>query len=220
MKTKESRSKLNTLLLVILIIIIGTIALLKIYPDILNKQNKQNKPIVFDEELTPEIVINIIKAEIKDIGELATIEYIYTNSGKFEDPKKIFGKNIPLTTKSFIAKWDGTIKAGVIIDKIIVSSSDLNKEIIIKLPKAEILSHEIDTSTIETLDEKDGLFNRVKVEDVRNFDDLNKKAMEERAIKHGILDKSLENAKAIIEKLVNNDVIVEQGYKIKFELPE
>lgn len=175
-------------------------------------------PIVWTDKPTTEITIDLIKSEIKDIGELATIEYLYTDAGKFEDPKKVFGVNIPFTTKSFIAKWDGIIKAGVKIDEVIVEINDVNKEIIIHVPNAEILSHEIDSKSVETLDEKDGLFNAVKVEDVRQFDAVSKETMEARAIENGILDKAYDNAKDIIEKLVNNDVVQEQGYTIKFEM--
>ncbi len=86
------------------------------------------------------------------------------------------------------------------------------------MPNAEILSHEIASGSIETLDEKDGLFNPVKVDDVREFDAISKEAMEERAIENGILDKAFENAKEIIERLVNNDIVQEQHYEIKFEV--
>lgn len=176
-------------------------------------------PIVQYEVASREVTIDLIKSEIDDIGELATVEYFYTDAGKFEDAAKIFGKDIPFsfTTKSFIAKWDGIIKAGVKIDKITVEINDDVKEIIIHMPQAEILSHEVDNDSIETLDEKNGLFNPVKVDDVREFDGISKTAMEERAIENGILDKAFENAKNIIEKLVNNDIVQEQEYTIKFE---
>ena len=171
-------------------------------------------------EATKEVSLDLIKAEIFDIGELATVEYFYTDAGKFEDPKQLFGVNVPFTTKSFIAKWDGVIKAGVEIEKIIVEVNDASKEIIVHMPKAVILSHEIEEDSIETLDEKDGLFNPVKVEDVREFDKISKEAMEERAIENGILSKAIENAKEIIEKLVNNDVVQEQEYVIMFKTIE
>lgn len=184
--------------------------------------DRLSDPVAVYDEASKEVTLSLIESEIKDIGELATIEYLYTDAGKFEDPKKLFGTNIniPFTTKSFIAKWDGIIKAGVQIDQIIVEINDANKEIIIHMPNAEILSHEIDNNSIETLDEKDGLFNPVKVEDVREFDAVSKDAMEQQAIENGILDKAFENAKEIIEKLVNNDVVQEQGYTIKFEVIE
>ena len=179
-------------------------------------------PIAVYEEASTEVDISLINSKIQDIGELATIEYLYTDAGKFEDPAKLFGKDIPFsfTTKSFIAKWDGNIKAGVKIDQIIVEINDADKEIIVHMPEAEILSHEIEDDSIETLDEKDGLFNPVKVEDVRAFDAISKDAMEQRAIENGILDKAYDNAKGIIEKLINNDVVKELGYSIKFKLIE
>lgn len=161
-----------------------------------------------------------INTEIQDIGELATVEYLYTDAGKFEDPKQLFGKNVPFTTKSFIAKWDGNIKAGVEISEVTAEVDKDNKVIVIHMPKARILSHQIDKDSIETLDQKDGLFNPVKVEDVRNFDSISQDAMEERAIENGILDKAFENAKNIIRKIVDNDLVEELGYTIRFETIE
>lgn len=196
----------------------------KKYEDVIKKLEAEverlSDPVAVYGEASKEVTLNLIESEIKEIGELATIEYLYTDAGKFEDPKKLFGTriNIPFTTKSFIAKWDGIIKAGVQMDQIIVEINDANKEITIHMPSAEILSHEIDNNSIETLDEKDGLFNSVKVEDVREFDAASKEAMTQRAIENGILDKAFENAKEIVEMLVNNDVVQEQGYNIKFEV--
>ena len=72
------------------------------------------------------------------------------------------------------------------------------------MPKARILSHQIDKDSIETLDQKEGLFNPVKVEDVRNFDSVSQDAMEERAktvfwIKHLKMQKiSLEKSLTMI----------------------
>ena len=196
----------------------------KKYEDVIRELEAEvdrlSDPVAVYDDVSKEVMLSLIESEIKDIGELATIEYLYTDAGKFEDPKKVFGVNIPFTTKSFIAKWDGIIKAGVQINQIIVDIDEANKEIIIHMPNAEILSHEIDSNSIETLDEKDGLFNPVKVEDVREFDAVSKDAMEKRAIENGILDKAFENAKEIIEKFVNNDVVQEQGYTIKFEVIE
>ncbi len=171
------------------------------------------------EMASKEISINLLKSQICDIGELATVEYLYTNAGKFENPKKLLGVNVPLTTKSFIAKWDGIIKAGVKVDEINIETDDPNKEIVIYIPKATILSHEIMDDNIETLDQKDGLFNPVKVEDVRTFDSISKESMEKRAIENGLLDKSDKNAKQIIKKLVNNEAIKNLGYHISFETP-
>ncbi len=179
-------------------------------------------PVAVYEEATKEIDIRVINADIQSIGELATIEYLYTDAGKFEDPAELFGKEIPFsfTTKSFIAKWDGSIKAGVDITKVTAEANDTTKEILIHIPKAKILSHEIQEESIETLDEKNGLFNQIKVEDIREFDAISKDAMEQRAIENGILDKAFENAKEIIQQLVHTELVEELEYTITFEVME
>ena len=184
--------------------------------------NRLSEPVAVYEEAAQEIDIAVINAEIRDIGELATIEYLYTDAGKFEDPAELFGKEIPFsfTTKSFIAKWDGSIKAGVDISRVTAEVNETEKEIVVHIPKAEILSHVVDDESIETLDEKDGLFNKLKIEDIRAFDANSKDAMERRAIENGLLEKALENAKAIIYKLIDNDIVKELGYNITFEMIE
>ncbi len=181
--------------------------------------DRLSDPIAVYEEASREVDINAINIEIQEIGELATLEYLYTDAGKFEDPKQLFGKDVPFTTKSFIAKWDGVIKAGVDISQVTAEIDNTNKEVIVHIPKAEILSHEIDSDSVETLDQKNGLFNTVKVEDVREFDAKSKDAMEKRAIENGILDKAFENAKNIIEKLIGS-AIQEFEYTIRFEVIE
>ncbi|MCI9337509.1 MAG: DUF4230 domain-containing protein [Lachnospiraceae bacterium] len=178
-----------------------------------------SEPVAVYEEASQEIDIAVINAEIRDIGELATIEYLYTDAGKYEDPAELFGKEIPFsfTTKSFIAKWDGSIKAGVDISKVRAEVNEEKKEITIHIPKAEILSHEIDDESIETLDERDGLFNKLKIEDIRAFDANSKDAMERRAIENGLLDKAYENARTILYKLVYTDAVTEAGYTVVIE---
>lgn len=173
--------------------------------------------VTLQKEDGPKIDLALIKSELKDIGELATVEYLYTDAGRFEDPKKLFGTNIPFTTKSFILKWNGVIKAGIDITRIIPSIDDTAKEIIIHMPEPTILSHNIDDETVEVLNEKDGLFNHVTIEDIIEFNMSSKEDMERRAIDNGLLIKASDNAKSIIEKIVYNDVVKEAGYTVKFE---
>ena len=184
----------------------------------LEEENKKlSTPVAKYEIATKEISIDLINSEIHDIGELATIEYMYTDAAKFENPKQLFGVDVPFTTKSFIIKWDGSIKAGVDISKVTATVNKAKKEITVSIPKAEILSHEIDGDSIETLDEKNGLFNKITIDDVRQFDNISKEAMEQRAIENGILDKAFENAKNIIYQLVNTDLVKELNYTIVFK---
>ncbi|WP_075680636.1 DUF4230 domain-containing protein [Roseburia sp. 831b] len=184
--------------------------------------DRLSDPVAVYEEASKQVDISVINAEIQDIGELATVEYLYTDAAKFEDPKKLFGKELPFefTTKSFVVKWDGVIKAGVDITQVTEEADDTEKKIVVKLPKAKILSNDIDDDSVEVLDEKDGLFNSIKVEDVKSFDAVSKDDMEQRAIDQGILEKASQNAKEMIEHLIQNDVTEESGYTVEFEEAE
>lgn len=184
--------------------------------------DRLSDPVAVYEEASKQVDISVINAEIQDIGELATVEYLYTDAAKFEDPKKLFGKELPFefTTKSFVVKWDGVIKAGVDITQVTAEADDTEKKIVVKLPKAKILSNDIDDDSVEVLDEKDGLFNSIKVEDVKSFDAVSKDDMEQRAIDQGILEKASQNAKEMIEHLIQNDVTEKSGYTVEFEEAE
>lgn len=184
--------------------------------------DRLSEPVAVYEEAAKEVNIRTINAEIQNIGELATVEYLYTDAGKFEDQGKLFGQELPfsLTTKSFIVKWDGSIKAGVDISRVRAEVNEAEKEIIVYIPKAEILSHEIKTGSVETLDEKNGLFNKISVEDIREFGTAGREAMEQRAVENGLLDQAFENAEGIILGLMEVATAEEAGYRIRFEMIE
>ena len=58
-------------------------------------EEEKINPVV--DPISPTISLDIINAELKEIGELATMEYMYTNAAKFSDAKKIKNWNIPFT---------------------------------------------------------------------------------------------------------------------------
>lgn len=165
------KRKQKLVIVVAIIVIVAVLALWAIYKkgytsakeeyesmikELEEENDRLSDPIAVYEEASKEVDIRVINTEIQEIGELATVEYLYTDAGKFEDPAEIFGRNIPFsfTTKSFIAKWDGSIKAGVDISRVTAEVNEASKEIVIHIPNAEILSHEIEDESIETLDEK------------------------------------------------------------------
>lgn len=61
------------------------------------------------------------------------------------------------------------------------------------------------------------MFNKLSVEDVREFDAISKEAMEQRAIENGLLDKAFSNTKDIIYKIVDTDIVEELEYTITFK---
>jgi len=178
------------------------------------------EPVTVSEEVEEEIDLGLIRAEIQEIGELATVEYLYTDVAQYSDPKQLFGHDVPFTTKSFIIKWDGVIKAGVDITKITVALDLKQKEITVRMPAAQILSHETILDSYETLDEKDNVFNPISIDDIRLVDAAGQTAMEQRAVENGLLDKALENAKSIISGLITGNPTMKNDFSIVFDIIE
>ncbi len=179
-------------------------------------------PVVLD-PVTPEIVMKTLNDKTKDVSELVTAEYIFTNAARFTNTKHIAVLPKSWTQKSFVQKWDGIIKAGIDLKKLDVEVNTKGKKIIIQMPSADIISYEIDNDSVEILDEKNNIFNRITVKDKVNFDKKTAYEMKSRAVKNGLLTKAQENAEAIIEEIIRTGVgKLEntqgiQDYKFEFE---
>ncbi len=167
-----------------------------------------------------EITSDTLKQEMTNIGELATVNYFYTNMGKFEDTLKLMELNLPLTTKSFILSYDGTMKAG--IDISLISIEMVENVITVTVPEIQILSHEIDMDSVVFYDEKNSIFNGLSAEDVTDFLANQKVLMEEKAVASGFLERAMEQTLNVIEHSLNNILYGNQEeieYKIEFVLP-
>lgn len=164
-----------------------------------------------------QITNSLLYQQLEEINELTTVKYFYTNMGKYENNIQLGNTTIPFTKKSFIISYDGTIKAGIDISKVEINIE--KNTILISIPKAEILSHEIDTDSVQVYDEKNTIFNGLHVEDITNFQKEQMEEMEEKARNSGILEEAEENAKrslkALYEGILKNGDY-EEDYILKF----
>ena len=234
-KIHRFRRKLRGTVIVIVLILAGIVGAL-LYGNSLGKQkaeaeidslkneiaaqNQQIKelietPIVVS-RVNPEIVLNIIHSELGNISELATMEYLFTNVSEFSDSKQIKNWNIPGTKKSFILKWDGVIKAGIKLDLVTIDVDDTEMKIVVSVPEAEILSYEVDNDSVEVLDEKDNIFNKLSIDDKVKFDASTAESMKQRAIENGLLEKAQANAENILRGLLLSDQDIINSYDIEF----
>ena len=172
------------------------------------------------EKISKTISTEELEFEINKIGELATVEYWYTDASKFSDQAQIKDFKIPFTKNSFIATWSGTIKAGIDLEKIECTVDEKNKTITISLPKSEILSNEFDSGSLEVIDETNNVLNNISVDDFNTFLENNKDAMKEKAIQKGLLEKADANARAIIENSLLSNTVINQNYELIIETKE
>lgn len=162
-------------------------------------------------ETEPVITSELLGQQLADIQELSTVEYHYTNMGKFEDQVDFYGWKVPFTTKSFIVAYDGTIKAGTDLSGMDIQVS--GDQISVTLPAPEILSHEIDEDSIQVYDQTHNIFNQIEISDYTGFTADQKSGVEEKAIGNGLLTAAKERSEAAVEHLLSRVPGVE-GYTI------
>ena len=153
-----------------------------------------------------EISGQTIRSSLAEIGELCTAEYDYQHVENYSDSKKVFKFNVPLTEKSFIYSYCGTITAGCDFADIDVEVDESSREVIVTLPEMKILHNEIDMNSYEKYDETNSIFNPISIDDVQKTNEDMEQTEAENAINKGLLDNAQANAKLLIENIVKASV--------------
>ena len=164
------------------------------------------------------ITSDLLSQQIQGISELASVEYNYTNMGKYENQASFYGWKVPFTTKSFILSYDGKIKAG--IDMSLVEVHMSGKNINISITEAKILSHEIDEKSIEVFDETKNIFNQISITDYNQFAIDQKESMENKAKEKGLLEEAQNKAQETIKTFVESMYSSDDEYKIEIKMAE
>lgn len=155
-------------------------------------------------EVAPVITSELVQEQLRPLGDLVTQEYIYRNADKEESNETwLFGLQRPLSGKSFIVIYDGTIKAGIDFSAIQVDVDETAKAITVTLPPSKITDNNIPQETIQVLEEKNGLFNEITLDDYNEFIAEQKTVMEQQAIDRGLLTKADEEARSAIKSFLS-----------------
>lgn len=171
-------------------------------------------------EVKKTITSDMIKSSLRDISELATAEFTYTQVEKFESKKTINESfTIPFSKSTMIFSYDGIIKYGIDISEIEVEKDDEKQMVVVTIPHSKILSSELDLNSFELYDEKEGLFNSISAADVNASQVELKQKAEEKALARGILEEADKNAKKLIEDFLKNAFDLEE-YKITVNFKE
>lgn len=152
-------------------------------------------------EQQPVITSDLLGQQLQTVQELVSVEYHYTNMGKFENQVDFYGWKVPFTTKRFLVSYDGLIKAGVDLSGATVEVDEVQKSVTITLPESRILSHEIPEDSIQVFDETRNIFNPITIEDYTGFTRDQKAEVEQRAIDEVLLTGASEKAREAVETL-------------------
>lgn len=165
----------------------------------------------------PKITNETIGVQIKELKELSTIQYKYKEVVSREDWNTLFNFKLPFTKSSFIVSYTGILKIGIDLAETKINVDEGSKTIKITLPESKILSNELDFKSLKVYDEKNSIFNPIKVEDYTEFTQGGKENAEKDARESGVFEQSKEVAKKIITEMLNTTKEIKENYKIIFE---
>ncbi len=208
----------------IAVIAISIIAIIILVADY-SKNRKTNSDLITDKSPTvtlktkeDKVLVSVSTETIQDglsnMGFLVTQEYYFTQVEKYTKEKEmIFG----ITSSSeFMYSYDGSVFAGIDFEKITVKKDDSKKTITVNLPESEIQTVSVDKDTFKIYSEKDSLWNPLNLEDYNLSLAEFEKTAKQKALDSGILDRSDEQAKALVLNFVKNFPAA-SDYEIVFE---
>lgn len=166
-----------------------------------------------ENESPPRMTQQQIITELNAISEYAVLDYRYTNVAEFEDKIEFYGWKVPLTGKSFVISYDGSMKLGIAETPQVQLLGD---EIIIRLPPISVLSHEIFEDSLQILEQTKNLFNPLKIEDYATFAADQKLVVEQDALADGLYDEARANAEAQLSDMLARLPGINGVYTISF----
>ena len=169
-------------------------------------------------QIQGEKVAEIDLSNIKEIGELTTLECYYHNVASYFEADTS-GFFIWKNDTKFWSEYDGIVRIGVDINEVIIDIDESKKEINITMPEATVLSCKIDENSFTKdsyyydLDSDSASAITQKNVMAKSLDQLEEVARNDQVT----INKATNNAKEILTEYVTNiNKLNNTNYKIKF----
>ena len=147
-----------------------------------------------------EITDVYISEKLKEISELTTYSFEYTNQKQITNTKELWGWELPFTTNEVNITYQGRIKAGYDVNEIKIKADNEAQKIYVALPEAKVFDNYIDLDNLE-IEEKNNIFNPVHVDYATDyFDDIQNEELK-KAEQSGLYERAEEQAKSLIRSL-------------------
>lgn len=163
----------------------------------------------------------IIKQRFEVAAKLVTADCISTCVDHYvdavnmkEDLKIPLDANLPLTKKSFLLSYDGTVSAGIkdLTQAEIKDNGDGTITVI--LPEIVVFDTTVDNNSMVVYDENNNLVNKLTLKDYNDAMIRIKDKIKAEAIENGLVSKAKANAETIIRGMLAG---LESAVKIEWE---
>jgi hypothetical protein len=147
----------------------------------------------------PQIDAERLKERIVEASDLTTARTYYTGIVRFKEG------SVPLIDKNgFAMKYDAVISAGFDLEKVDIDVTD--EEVIVKVPKAEILGISIDPDSLEFYDNKFSLFKTDRKEATKQALVEAEKDAERNASEKGPIEEADKRAEVIFRGILSDGI--------------
>lgn len=144
-----------------------------------------------------------LSSNISSICELATLECYYHNVATLTEPTTFLG--IHTGTKKVWITYSGVVKVGIDAGTVSISEPDANDVVTVSIPKAEIISTDIDEESINEQFVEGSATSRVNIVNKTNaITDAQKTLRESAESDTSLLLQGRNRAKLILEKYIKN----------------
>ena len=154
--------------------------------------------------------------EIQNIGELATVEYRFTNAATMDSVKRLsfVDLTVPFSRKTAVVTMDGVIKVGMDVSEVDITVNETKKEISVQLPDARILSTELFEDTMNVYIEEESVFSNITLEDSSLLREEIKEKAIRNAVENGLLLQARDQAGLLIRCLIEAVPSVKENYTV------
>ncbi|MDR2048701.1 MAG: DUF4230 domain-containing protein [Treponema sp.] len=172
-----------------------------------------------------QVSAHTVVKEALPVGEYASLAYHYTSVIKDINSKDLNGWTIPFTTRKYIFTYDGIMKLGIDGTRIRVEeASDPAGGPLIRviLPPIQILSHEVDDSSVEVFEQSQTVFNEIRIEEAFRVTADRKREMENKVLSGGAVDDAKASLEQQFASLLRGIPGIKGNYDLAFvwEVPE
>ena len=166
--------------------------------EVVVREKEVEKIVTVEKEITSAI----LQDGVREVGVLVTEEYYFTEVVSFSSIKKLWKLDLNITESSYLASYDGVVRAGVDLSGARVEKDEEHKRITVTLPAASIQGVDIDPESFQLYSEKAGLGNPISAEDFNNSLVELESTAREKAVDRGLLERADGNARVLIRNLI------------------
>ena len=148
-----------------------------------------------DEEECNVVTIVEIESAMKQVGEITTVAYKYSGVVVESDCSKFMEWEVGFTRNSIEVDYEGTIRAGYVIEDINFEVNQENKTIMVTLPEVQVFSNVITNQDVQW---EDNFFNHIDPDIATDLLEKARKEELDEAVENGLYLQAENNARLTI----------------------